>query len=128
MKIKTNIFSKILFIGNHQKFKVCEALGYFSRIPIVLRIFGPTQEYFRKTFYFMLFFLTPSQNKKTKMLGPFYFLTKNLENDLLFVYHIGGKTTSVQEDYSEHTMVGSGNSGDPRFDFYTFHQFRSIFL
>lgn len=47
------------------------------------------------------------------MLGPFYFLTKNVENDLLFVYHIGGKTTSVQEDYSEHTMVGSCNSMIP---------------
>lgn len=44
------------------------------------------------------------------MLGPFYFLTKNGKNNQLFVYHIGGKTTSVQEDYSEHTMVGSGKS------------------
>lgn len=62
----------------------------------------------------MLFFnFLLSQNKKTKMLGPFYFLTKNVENDLLFVYHSGSEKTSVQEDYSEHTMVGSGNSMIP---------------
>lgn len=48
-----NIFSKILFIGNPQKFKVYEALGYFLRIPIVvLRFFAPAQEYFRKTYTF----------------------------------------------------------------------------
>lgn len=37
------------------------------------------------------------------MLGPFYFLTKSIENDLLlFVYHSGGKT-----------MVRSGDSMIP---------------